>query len=808
MLSLRHVRLPLSPLALALGLSCMLAGPVAQAAEVSQQQVRAYAIPAAPLADVLSRIANDAGLILAIDPRLVGNELSNPVNGQYTPEQAMQQALSGHRLQLQRSDDGTYRLIPADTLSMEASTVTASVDDDSVGYVPRRSRTGTKTDTPLLETPQSISVVTRQQMDAQNVQSVTEALRYVPGVKVETFGMDPKGYDWLYIRGFNAQASNDFRDGLRQLNNSYSFFRTEPYALERIDILRGPASTLFGSGEAGGLINRVSKKPTAAGVHEVELQAGNHDRVQGQFDIGDRVDDEGRYLYRVIGVARDSNTQFEYGDGHEVPDDRLYLAPSFTWNFSDDTQLTLLADVLRDRSGGTVSYYTNNLHLTDTLLNEHSFNHFDQDQHSIGYEFQHRFNDALQFRQNLRYGQVDVKMNNMLPLGAVSDLVPALAGTPLGSFVARQPRRWDEHLDAFAVDNQLQFEIATGALQHTLLGGIDYNRGHADVRRYYGPLTLAALQPYLLDPNNPQYGLDVPRPSTPAINYRETIEQLGYYLQDQIKFGDGWIVTAGGRYDDYQQERNDVLNPRSSADIQKHAFTGKLGVTYLTSFGLAPYASYSESFLPNPGIDRSGSSFDPSEGEQWEVGVKYQPTENILLTLAGFEITKTNVLTLDPLDRTFQVAQGEARSRGIELEAKARLDEHWDILASYTWLDTEITKSNSGDEGNETPNVPRNMASAWVNYSFNDGPLRDLTLGTGVRYVGSMYGDAANRVRLDDYTLVDAAASYQLTPQVSVGLNVQNLFDRDYTATCYGNEVDGCYPGVERTVIGRVSYSW
>ncbi|SDP26162.1 TonB-dependent siderophore receptor [Pseudomonas jinjuensis] len=801
-------RYSLSPLALALGLSCLLAGQVANAAESSLQQTRSYAIPGGPLADVLGRIANEAGLILAIDPRLVASQTSTPVNGQYTPEQAMRKALGGHRLQLQRSDDGSYRLIPSDTLDMEASTVTGAVESDSRGYVPKRSRTGTKTDTPILETPQSISVVTREQMDAQNVQSVTEALRYVPGVKVETFGMDPKGYDWIYIRGFNAQTSNDFRDGLRQINSSYSFFRSEPYALERIDILRGPSSTLFGSGEAGGLVNRISKKPVAGGVHEVELQAGNHDRVQGQFDIGDRIDEDGRYLYRVIGVARDSNTQFEYKDGHEVPDDRLYFAPSFTWNFSEDTQLTLLADVLRDRSGGTVSYYTKNLHLTNTLLNDHSFNHFDQDQHSIGYQFQHRFNDDLVFRQNLRYGQVDMKMNNMLPLGSVADLAPALAGTPLGGLVARQPRRWDEHLDAFAVDNQLQFDLASGPLQHTLLGGIDYNRGHSDVRRYYGPLTLPALQPYLLDPNNPQYGLDVPRPTTPAINYRETTEQLGYYLQDQIRFGDGWIVTAGGRYDDYQQEHDDQLNPSSTFDMRKHAFTGKLGVTYLTSFGLAPYASYSESFLPNSGIDRSGGTFDPSEAKQWEAGMKYQPTDNVLLTFAAFDITKTNVLTLDPIDRTFQTAQGEATSRGIELEAKARLDEHWDVLASYTLLDTEITKSNSGDKGNETPNVPRNMASAWVNYGFDNGPLRDLTLGAGVRYVGSMYGDAANNVRLDDYTLVDAAASYKLTPQVSVGLNVQNLFDRDYTATCYGNEVDGCYPGVERSVIGQVRYNW
>ncbi|WP_225580455.1 TonB-dependent siderophore receptor [Pseudomonas sp. PDM16] len=774
------------------------------------EELHQYTLPSAPLDATLGQIARDAGLILVIQPSQVAQAIAQPVQGRFTAERALQEALRGQPLQLQRNADGSYHLVEVKEGALNLSPLDINAHaaslDTSNGYVPLRISSASKTDTDVLELPQSVSVITRDQMNDQQVQSVTEALRYVPGVKVETYGMDPKGYDWVFIRGFNAQATSDFRDGLRQQSNSYSFFRTDPYALERVDILRGPGSTLFGAGEAGGLINRISKKPLAEGVHQVELQYGSFDRVLGQFDVGGRLDADGSMLYRLVGVARDSNTQHDYGSSHEVADDHLYLAPSLTWAPSEDTRLTLLADLLRDRSGGTVSPYTEHLAPTDTLLNDYEFNHFDQDQYSVGYQFEHRISDSLQFRQNLRQGQVDVKMNNMLPLGRVSDLVPALAGTPAGNLVARQPRRWDEHLNALAVDNQLQYDLITGDVQQTLLSGIDYARAHADVRRYYSDLTLPALLPYLFDPEMPRYGIDVPRPTTPKINYRETTEQIGYYLQDQLHLGERWIVTAGGRYDDYRLEHQDQL--AASHKLTEHAFTGKLGVVYKTDFGLAPYISYSESFLPNSGIARDGGSFEPSEAKQWEAGIKYQPHDDLLLTAAAFEIIKSNVLTTDPLDRTFSVAQGEVRSRGIELEARARLSEAWDLLASYTRTDTEITKSNGGDKGNETPNVPKNMASAWISYSFHDGALQGLSLGGGARYIGEMYGDTANQVRVSSYTLVDAGAHYRLTPQIIVALNAQNLFDREYTSTCYGDEVDGCFAGVERTLIGSVKYDW
>ncbi|WP_311968985.1 TonB-dependent siderophore receptor [Pseudomonas baltica] len=805
-------------LAIALGLtgaSCAVLSPLANAA----QGAASYNIPAGPLSTRLNQFAAQAGIYLAGNGALTSGKNSPALQGNYTPQQGLAILLEGSGIWAVAKGDGHYELQPRprnagaidlDETNIEgrANTGAANADND-VGFVAHRSSAGSKTDTPLIEIPQSLSVITRQQMDTQNVQSVSQALRYVPGVKTETYGVDPKGYDWLYIRGFNAQTSSDYRDGLRQLSNSYTLFRSEPYDLERIEVVRGPSSSLFGQGDAGGIINRVSKMPTPDGVHEVEIGFGSHDRTQTRFDLGDRIDDAGTLAYRVVGVARKSNTQFEYDDGHEIKDDRLYIAPSLTWAPDDDTSLTFLSDFLRDTSGGTVAVDTPNYgHTSSTLLGDHSFNHSDQQQFSLGYQFRHRLNDNVELRQNLRYGQVDFILNNLLPLGTLGSIAPALASSQQAGYWLRTPRRFDEHLDTFTVDNQVQFDFDTAGIGHTLVTGIDYAHFDSNVKRYQGALTLSATLPFLLNPDKPVYGLNVARPTALAADYHQTQDQVGYYLQDQIKVGDHWIVTAGGRYDDVRSMTDNHLSSTDTTG-KDHAFTGRLGLTYVTDFGLAPYVSYAESFIPNSGTASNGSTFEASQAHQWETGLKYQPNDAVLLTLAAFDITKTNVLTQELVNGVitgFNQATGEVRSRGIEAEAKARLGEHWDLLGSYTYTDAEITRSNNGDKGNSPANVPRHMASGWLNYTFKEGPLNGLSLGGGVRYVGELYGDNTHVYKVDSYTLFDAGASYPLTKKVTVALNVENLANKHYVGTC--DDINSCYPGETRTVLGSVRYRW
>jgi iron complex outermembrane receptor protein len=292
--------------------------------------------------------------------------------------------------------------------------------------------------------------------------------------------------------------------------------------------------------------------------------------------------------------------------------------------------------------------------------------------------------------------------------------------------------------------------------------------------------------------------------------YDQTIEQLGAYVQDQIHFDDNWLLTLGGRHDRVRNDFDNNISGGASSNQKHDAFTGRVGLTYLTDFGLAPYVSYAESFSPNNGVDRFGRTFDPSEANQWEAGVKYQPHDDLLLTLAAFDLIKTNVLTAERnasgATTGFNVAEGKQRSRGIEAEARGKFGEHWDVLASYTYTKAEITRSNDGNQGNRPANVPEHMASAWVNYSLTDGTLRGLSLGAGARYIGSMYGNNANTFGADSYTLFDASASYQLTPQVTLAVYAQNLLDEDYTATC--DSATSCYPGLERNLMTSVKYSW
>lgn len=783
--------LALTALALAAPPAALAAGPGAPAPQ--ERAAKRYDIPAGPLDQVLNAYAQQAGVTITIDGALTAGLRSPGLRGTYGLNSGYAAILAGSGLAA-RLEDGGYVLRPlppgtGGVSTLEPVTVRASgVAPDS--YVAEETRAGTKTDTPILEVPQSISVVTRAQIEAQNAQSVTEVLRYVPGVTVETYGVDPKGFDWVMLRGFNAQATSDYKDGLRQATSGYTLFRSEPYALDRIEVLRGPSSVLYGQGDAGGVINRVSKLPSATPHYEAELEYGSYQRKQAAVDLTGPATEDGTLLYRVIGVARDANTQFTYPNGDRISDDRLFLAPSLTWAPSAATHFTLLTEYLRDRSGGTIGTVTVNGKPTNLRNGDPNFNRYDQDQKSIGYLFEHRFNDTLQVRQNLRYGRVDSILDNLFLAGL----------TPTG--IARTARRYDESMTALALDNQAQLDLRTGPLSHTVLLGLDFNRSSADVSRTMGPAPS-------LNPFDPAYGVDVPTPTVPLANYLERTHQTGLYLQDQIRFDERWVLTLGGRYDWYSQKtENRILN--SDTDQSGSRFSGRAGVNYVMPNGVAPYVSFAQSFLPNTGTSapaNGSSTFAPSRGRQWEGGIKFQPPgSNALYTLAVFDIKKSNVLTNDLQNPGFQVASGEVQSRGVELEGKFSLGDGWDFTGSYTYVRARITRANNGTEGNRPALVPEHSASGWLNYTVRNSALAGLSLGAGVRYVGSTYGDNANTLKIDGRTLVDAGVSYAVDKHLTLSVNATNLFDKEYLATC--SDLSDCYPGSRRSVIGRVKYQF
>lgn len=660
------------------------------------------------------------------------------------------------------------------------------------GYVATRSATATKSDTPLIDTPQSISVITADQMEAQNAETIAQALRYTPGLAGEKFGLDARGYG-LQLRGFRDTADAIFyRDGMALKGSGYaSFLPLDPYGAERLEVLRGPASVLYGEGDPGGIINYVSKRPTTEPKREVEFGIGSHEHYEAKFDFSGPLDEAGVWSYRLTGRAVDSETQVDFVDA-----DRIFIAPALTWRPNADTSLTLLGNYQKDETGwleqflpaqGTVLPNPHGKIPPDRFIGEPKFDKYDLTQYSAGYLFEHRVNEHWTLRQNLRYAHLYNEQQGVFGSGLHADLrtYDRAAGDGVSS------------LDAFTVDNQAQVNFDTGVLRHTLLAGLDYqNFAYDDRSRGFTADDLT------IDIFDPVYGVEF-TPGKVTENVGQEQQQLGLYLQDQIKLGN-WNFQLGGRYDDTETKTADRLTGTVTRR-KEDAVTGRAGVLYHFDNGVAPYFSYAQAFLPLLGTDVNGQPFEPETAEQYEVGVKYQPHGlNALLTFAAFDLTKQNVPTTDPEDPLFQIQTGEIRSRGVELELTASVASGLDLKGAYTYLDTEIMK-DTNNQGNVPYGIPTHMAALWADYTFQHGRLEGFGFGAGVRYIGETYGDDANTFKVPDVTLADAAVHYDWG-QYRFAVNATNVFDKDYVG-CFA-AASGCNYGQGRTILASVRRSW
>lgn len=687
----------------------------------------------------------------------------------------------------------------------------------------RQSATGTKTDTPIQKVPQSISVVTAEEMALHQPKSVKEALSYTPGVAVGTRGAS-NTYDYLIIRGFAAdgQSQNNYLNGLKLQGNFYNDAVIDPYMLERAEIMRGPVSVLYGKSSPGGLLNMVSKRPTTEPLKEVQFKAGTDSLFQTGFDFSDALDDDGVYSYRLTGLARSANAQQK---GSE--EQRYAIAPAFTWRPDDKTNFTFLSYFQNEPETGyygwlpkegTVEPLPNGKRLPTDFNEGAKNNTYSRNEKMIGYSFDHEFNDTFTVRQNLRFAQNKVSQKSVYGYGMCSDPLytkdqEALKASPClsipqsqwGHTLTRQYVIDNEKLENFSVDTQLQSKFATGSVDHTLLTGVDFMRMRNDIDSWFGYAgSVAPSDIYNLDRSDFDFGAH-PNPSGP---YRVLLKQkqTGLYVQDQAQW-DKVLVTLGGRYDwaDQSSFNRDYGNKSERDDKE---FTWRGGVNYLFDNGVTPYFSYSESFEPASQTDANGDLFAPSKGKQYEVGVKYVPEDRpIVVTGALYQLTKTNNLMADPNGSLFSVEGGEIRARGVELEAKAALSASVNVVGSYTYTDAEYT-TDTTYKGNTPAQVPKHMASLWADYTFFDGPLSGLTLGTGGRYTGSSYGDPANSFKVGSYTVVDALVRYDLArvgmAGSNVALHVNNLFDREYVASCFNTY--GCFWGAARQVVATATF--
>ncbi|MEL5374459.1 ferrichrome porin FhuA [Serratia marcescens] len=658
-------------------------------------------------------------------------------------------------------------------------------------YVAKRSATGTKTDTPIEKNPQSVSVVTREEMDMRQPDTVKSALAYAPGVFASRGSSTT--YDAVAIRGFPATNTTQYLDGLRLLGDNYSEASIDPYFLERAELLRGPVSVLYGKSNPGGLVSMVSKRPTTEPLREIQFKMGTDNLFQTGFDFSDALDDQGIYSYRLTGLAKDSDTQQNMSK-----EKRYAIAPSFSWRPDDKTNFTLLANIQNDPYTGYYGWLPKQgtlIPLPDgsklpTDFNEgEASNYMARKQRMIGYSFEHAFNDTWAVRQNLRYMQVDTDMKSIYGFGLSSPTT-----------INRAYVQSKEHLNNFAVDTQAQAKVKTGDIDHTLLFGVDYSRMRNDINSDYGSTDGLSM-------TQPQYGNDVVNINFPY-KYLNRQEQTGLYLQEQGEWNQ-WLLTLGGRYDWAKTSANNRVlgytNERSDGQ-----FTWRSGLNYLFDNGVTPYFSYSESFEPTLDTSINGQTFKPSIGKQYEAGVKYVPKDRpIVLTGALYQLTKNNNLTPDPDNAQFSVQSGEIRSRGVELEAKAALNANVNLIASYTYTDAKYTKDNTY-QGKPTVEVPKHMASLWADYTFHETAVSGLTLGSGVRYVGSSssFNSDNTTFKVPDYTLVDATIKYDLArfglPGSSVGVNINNLFDKTYVSSCYRDYA--CYWGAERQVVATATF--
>lgn len=766
-------------------------------------------IPAGPLTAALNTYAEQARLTLSFDPALTAGLRSQALSGSPSPEQAFASLLAGTGLKAIPRGPGSYTLqrLPTGDVSTLAPIAVQGGEQawgPVDGYIASRSATATKTDTPLIETPQSVSVISQAQMQAQGVGRVDEALRYSAGVRTEPIYDTRRGT--YYVRGFNVANNGQYLDGLKlAYPGGYGGWEVDPYTLERLEVLRGPSSVLYGQTVPGGLVNQVSKRPQDTRGGELAVQYGSFDRKQISGDITGPLDDDGHWLYRLTAVGRQGGTQTNH-----VDDDRVLLAPSLTWRPNADTSITLLAQYQHDRTGNTANFLpaagtlwpVANGHIpVDFFSGDPSFDKTDRRKIQVGYLAEHRVNDTVTLRQNLRYSTLEVDYRSLGANGGWVQVREPYTDLRRISLVSK------EGFHLFSLDNQAQFNLRHGPAEHTLLLGADYQESRLD--RLYG-LRTAPVNP--IDAFDPVYGAPFPGARPQASNGTGQVRrQFGLYAQEQLKLYDRWAVQVAGRYD-WARSRTDETTLSTGAVRSTRAddeqFSGKIGLVYLAPNGLAPYASYTESFEPTSGTDFGGSPFKPTRGKQYEVGVKYQPQgARGFAQVSLFDLRQRNVLTADIAHPGFSVQTGEVRSRGIELEGSWEVTPRFNLMASYTYNDVKVTKAaaTAVNRGKRPPYIPDHMASLWADYRLaSSGPLAGLWLGAGVRYMGST-NDIPDPVGVPAYTLVDAALRYDIG-QYQLSLNASNLFDKRYVAAC--DSATNCYYGLERTIMAKLAYRW
>jgi iron complex outermembrane receptor protein len=670
---------------------------------------------------------------------------------------------------------------------LELGEITVSADRPD-RYHPSNASSATRTDTPILDTPQAIQVVPRQVLEDQQITRIDEALRNVSGVvgKLETFGESTS----LVLRGFSTDSFTlgpIFRDGYR---NSENLAVQETANVERIEVLKGPASVLYGQTDPGGVINLVTKQPLEDPYYSFNLQAGSFGFFRPTIDLSGPLDAQGNILYR-LNLAYQQEKGFRQFD---TESERYFLAPIITWKLGERTDLSIFGEYLTDTAPydfGLVAFGDGLANIPfDRILNEPD-DVLKTNSLTLGYSLQHQFNNEWALSHGFRY----VNQGHDFPKATLLLSLDEETGLLTRAYGARQYQA-----DEYSLQTYVTGKIETGVAKHTLLMGFDLNWDiFNDV---FSKIDFD--NPTVIDIFNPVYG-QVPRPdfnSQPQIfpEFDTESEGLGVYFQDQVSFNDQLILVGSLRYDSYNF-RNVV--DQDSRDEQ--ALIPRIALLYKSSENLSLYANYSESLKPVPVLNSSGDFLAPEESQGYEMGIKGEFFRGKLLaTLAYFDITKQNVATADPIVMGASVATGEQRSQGIEFDVSGEILPGWNIIANYAYIDAKVTKDNVIAVGNRLQGSPYHSGGLWTTYKVQSGDLQGWSLGLGFNYVGQRFGDRENTFKVDSYFVTNAAIAYQ-KDNWKFTLNLDNLFDVKYIEGVSGfNRISGISPGEPFTIKGSV----
>jgi iron complex outermembrane recepter protein len=687
------------------------------------------------------------------------------------------------------------------TLSVENASNTVTVRAES-GYVATNGTLGTKTDAPMLETPQTISVVTRTQMDALAPQSINEALRYAPGIVPELQGTTSSFWNAssLQVRGFIPSI---YQDGI--MDDEYGNTLLDAYFYQRIEILEGPSSVLYGQGSPAGIVNVESKRPLGTILREVQIGFGTYGRYEGNFDFSGSFKSP-KLLYRLTGVGFTEGSQTWF-----VHPERLAIAPALTWLPDSKTSLTFLTNYTYNPEVGA---YANVPALGSALPNPNgkiaagffpgdpNFNMTKQSFIQAGDVFLRTFDNDWRIEQNFRFTGNKDHANMIWPEDLEAD---------------------NETLDRYTFIRHTTFNSAlfdqhiakvwqTGKLRQTLLAGVNYT--HYSEHWNWGDGDIAPINVF-----HPVYYLQI---ATPEIDGNESTldNQTGIYFQDLAAIG-RLRLSFAGRQDWISY--NDITNG-SPTKQEGDKFTVRTGASYLLGRGFAPYFSYATSFQPDIGLSESGAALPPTTGRQYEGGIKYQPDNtNMFITADVYNLAQQNVGTPDPENPNFVIPVGEITSKGFEMQGHGSIEHRINLIASYAYTDSKYTKSNlsgipingtdpESTQGKYQYGVPLNLASFWMDYKLPANVFRGLGLSAGSRFVGGSWGDNVNSFKVPGATLFDAALRYDFSPESSLfhgaglQINVSNIGNRTYVASCYAT--DGCYYGAKLTAYGTLRYRW